>query len=94
MAPSTNLAGVAVGADFQCPHWLDFVRNMVFFKLLLQQFSTILLALSPPHSFLLVSLFEDKAIRVLLISKDAAEHNVQLQRTTRFERYLRGLASG
>ena len=43
------------------------VRNMVFFKLFPPYFYDFSFALSPPHSFLSVSLFQEKTIRVLLI---------------------------
>ena len=43
------------------------VRNMVFFKLFPSYFYDFSLVLPPPHSFLSVSLFKEKTIRVLLI---------------------------
>ena len=45
------------------------VRNMVFFELFLSYFYDFSLVLPPPHSFLSVSLFQEKTRRVLLISR-------------------------
>ena len=53
------------------------VRNMVFFELFLSYFKDLLLVLLPPHSFLSVSLFQEKTRRVLLISRRG-----RAQRTT------------
>ena len=71
-----------------------FVRNMVFFELFLCCFSLLSVLFYPPHSFLSVSLLKRQDNTRAFDFKDVAKHNVQLQRTTRFQRYLRGLASG
>ena len=64
-----------------------------FSSLFLFIFMTVSLVLPPSHSFLSVSLFQEKTIRVLLIPKRS-----RAQRTTTtddpLKSYLRGLASG
>ena len=69
------------------------VRNMVFFELFRSYFYNLFTCFIPSTLFSLSFTLQEKTIRVLLIH-NVAEHNVQLQRATRFKRYLRGLASG
>ena len=70
------------------------VRNIVFFKLFLCYFSQLFALFYPLHTLFSQFHSSRKDNMCAIDQDDVAEHNVQLQQTTRFKVLSRGLASG